>query len=420
MRVQNRVPSCRVPGVSRGGRRPLSMLGVPGLIALAGVGLLVPFAVATAARLAFVTSASGPGILGQWSSAGGNAGLAAGDAICVALATAANLPEPQTFVAWLSDSNDDAYCRVHGFSGKKSAQCGQQSLPAGAGPWQRTDGIPFMGALASDSTVTPVYTPLARDEQRQVVLNDRLFTGTLADGTANGRRCGDWLVNDSVDIGRTSATYPGWTQSTGYSFCGLGGRLACLQKGSGNPLPVPASAHKQAFITSISLTGNIGAVAQAGGNAGVAAGDAICRNLAQAANLADAASFKVYLGDGNTHPADRFQYGGPWQRLDGVKFADSFTQIRSGYVHAPLNVTETGAYALSQNQYAWTGIDTNGSVGSQTCTQWSQSSSTGWASRLDAAGPAWPVAYQTPINCQGTNRLYCLSDSDVLFHADME
>lgn len=151
----------------------------------------------------------------------------------------------------------------------------------------------------------------------------------------------------------------------------------------------------------------------------MAAGDAICRNLAQAANLMDAASYKVYLADG-AHPADRFQYGGPWQRLDGVRFADNFIQVRSGYASAPLNVTETGTYVLNSSMYAWTGINIDGQVAAQTCRHWTQPLAAAWASRLDAVGPTWPPAYMEPVQCTGLNKLYCLFDSDLLFHAGME
>lgn len=382
---------------------------------LLSAGMLAPLSPSGAAKLAFVTSTSGVGILGQWPDAGGATGLAAGDAICVARATAANLPEPQSFVAWLSDSSDDAYCRVHGFSGKKSAQCGQQSLPTGAGPWQRTDGAPFMGALTSAAPAAAVYVPLARDEFGQAAGSAAVFTGTYADGDVSELTCGNWLANSEADIGVTNYTYPGWSQYLGYMLCDFPARLACLQKGPGDPLPTLPRAHKLAFLTSLSLGGNLGAASQAGGSTGVAAGDAICRNLAQTANLPDAASYKAYLTDGTTHPADRFQHDGPWQRPDGAKFADSFAQIRSGFVHAPLNITETGAYASNQSQLVWTGMDTSGRVGTLTCNTWSTTSATAWISKLDAVGPSWPPALAQPASCLGLNRLYCLSDSDQLF-----
>ncbi|MCQ4163418.1 hypothetical protein [Tahibacter harae] len=112
-----------------------------------------------------------------------------------------------------------------------------------------------------------------------------------------------------------------------------------------------------------------------------------------------------------THPRSE----GPWQRLDGAKFADSFAQIRSDFVHALLNVTETGTRALSQSQYVWTSMNTSGSVTAATCNTWSQTGAYAWASRLDAVGPTWPPAYQTTIICEGTNPLYCPSDSARVF-----
>ncbi|HEX7318727.1 MAG TPA: hypothetical protein VF399_00005, partial [bacterium] len=48
---------------------------------------------------------------------------------------------------------DDAYCRVHNLTGKKSANCGQPALPASAGPWVRMDGFPFGGPI--DNILSP-------------------------------------------------------------------------------------------------------------------------------------------------------------------------------------------------------------------------------------------------------------------------
>jgi len=61
------------------------------LVAATAFTLLVAPAVAVKRR-AFVTSASGTGNLNSWPDAGGLFGLAAGDAICRAQATAAGLP----------------------------------------------------------------------------------------------------------------------------------------------------------------------------------------------------------------------------------------------------------------------------------------------------------------------------------------
>jgi hypothetical protein len=397
-----------------------SLQRVP-VAAVLWVSLFAPLAATGASRLAFVTSTGGTGIFGQWSGAGGNTGLAAGDAICVARATAADLPDPQSFVAWLSDSNNDAYCRVHGLSGKKSANCGQTVLPTGAGPWRRTDGVPFLGALTGGSPMATVYSPLARDEFTNTLTDAMLFTGTLADGTASARLCGDWVVPSStVNFGDTNSTDPEWTNIAGYAFCDgfAPGHLACMQKGAGDPLRTPTQTHKQAFLTSLNFNGNLGNSAQAGGNTGLAAGDAICRNLAHASNLQEADSYKVYLAE-DTPPSTRFQYDGPWERLDGLTFADSFAQINSGYVRVPLNMMESGAYAQGGNRHAWSGFNTSG-VSAQNCTHWTLVTSGAWISSLDTVGPHWPMAVGLPTECTAGMALFCLSDSDLLFRYGME
>src|SRR5688572_20449691 len=63
-------------------------------------------------RRAFVTSVSGTGDLGSWPEAGSATGLAAGNAICRARATAAGLPNANTYRAWLSTASTDAYCHL--------------------------------------------------------------------------------------------------------------------------------------------------------------------------------------------------------------------------------------------------------------------------------------------------------------------
>ena len=72
-------------------------------------------------KVAFVTSVTGTADLGSWPEAGSAVGASAGDEICRTLATDAGLQNADTFIAWLSTSTDDAYCRLHGFTGKKSA-----------------------------------------------------------------------------------------------------------------------------------------------------------------------------------------------------------------------------------------------------------------------------------------------------------
>jgi len=303
---------------------------------------------------------------------------------------------------------------VHGLPGKKSNNCGQASLPTGAGPWQRTDGVPFMGAATAGSPMAPVYATLDHDEFKPPVGNLRHFTGTNADGGATSRNCGNWQASTDAHFGDTISTYPAWSQvPLAYTVCAAANRpIACLQAGAGTALPTLPHPRKQAFVTSLMVTGNLGSAAQAGGNTGVAAGDAICRSLAQTAHLRDAQSYKVYLSDG-TDPATRFQNDGPWDRLDGVAFADSFAQIHDGIPLSPLNLTETGVYSAT-TQYVWSGVGANGAFGLN-CSAWADTAGTGFAGVTNISGPHWPVPPNFAVGCNVARPLFCLADSDAIF-----
>lgn len=82
-------------------------------------------------KIAFVTSAHGSADLGSWPGADPDTtGLIAADSICANLAADAGLSNASSFVAFLSDSIDDAYFRINNFSGKKDESCVQGALPA--------------------------------------------------------------------------------------------------------------------------------------------------------------------------------------------------------------------------------------------------------------------------------------------------
>jgi hypothetical protein len=189
-------------------------------------GLLIPLSTASVIsasgeRVVFVTSVTGTGELGSWPDAGLAIGTTAGDTICQARAAAAGLANPSNFVAWLSDSSDDAYCRLHKLSGTKSTNCGQSTLPVGAGPWLHTNGMPFGDEI--DNLLQPngvVYTALQVNEFGSAVPSFAgFFTATQADGTLNTSRttCGDWASSASQEVttGAEPKTTHSWTNSGG-------------------------------------------------------------------------------------------------------------------------------------------------------------------------------------------------------------
>jgi hypothetical protein len=371
--------------------------------------------------VAFTTSTAGNGNLSSWGNdAGGKTGLAAGDAICQARAAAGQLVG--AFTAWLSDSHDDAYCRIHGLTGKKSAQCGQATLPTWAGPWIRMDGFPFgetIGQIVDSAWYAPsstkVYSAPRFDEFGNLCTpGTGSFTGTFIDGAVRNA-CSDWTSSSSSTYGTfndTHSTTQLWTIIANGMYCSSAGSLLCLQSGAGPALPSFASAGKKAFVTSVTGAGNLSAWADAGGHTGLAAGDAICQKLAQNAGFANYASFKAWLSDGTTSAKDRITSDGPWVRPDGVRVASSKSELLAGSVFSSVNRTElgTGATYLGYGYQAWTGTDGNGSATANNCTGWTSnlSAASGRIGDVPSSDSHWTTWLDT--TCDSLKSLYCFED----------
>ncbi len=357
----------------------------------------------------FVTSVSGSGDLGSWADAAGKTGLAAGDAICQARAQAAGLTG--TFVAWLSDDNDDAYCRVHGLLGKKSNNCNQTTLPATAGPWVRTDGFPFSDTIDNLTSTGQVFVPLRVDEYGSKTTMP-FFTGTREDGTLNiAGPCSNWTLNSNthVSTGLPFYTTHGWTGgSIVVSLCSQTRALLCFQTGQGPGLHDFSSPGKKVFVTSVLGTGDLGSWTDAAGKTGLAAGDAICQARAQAAGLTG--TFVAWLSDDNTNAIDRLTSDGPWVRLDGVIVARSKADLTDGEIFTSINLTETGQYF--GNQAAWTGTSSDGTKDiTHNCNNWTSSTSIDTAAIggvISASGEWSSESYY--INCDFSGHLYCFEN----------
>jgi hypothetical protein len=360
----------------------------------------------------FATSVSGNGNLSGWPDAGGNTGLAAADAICQSRATAAGLTG--TFKAWLSDSNNDAYCRVHNLGGKKSANCGQGSLPVAAGPWVRIDGFPFSEAI-DQLLAGKVYTPVRYDEFGNLIPSNFpgnfYFTNTYIDGTVDpsySTSCSNWTSNSSQYVGgaTTDLTTIMWTEY--YSVvCSLTGRLLCMQTGTWPSLPNLASTGKKAFVTSGPVSGDLGYYS-GGGYTGLAAGDAICRARAAAAGLANAANFKAWLSSSTVNAKDRITSNGPWVRLDGIKIADNKADLTDGSLFTSINLNENGGYF--GNYGVWTGTESSGMKSASTCNDWTSSSApvSGRTGTAANAGDGWTGS--STATCGSGFHLYCFED----------
>jgi len=370
--------------------------------------------------ISFVTSSSGNANLSSWPdavSAGSATGLAAGDAICQARANAANLTG--TFKAWLSSggtNTTDAYCRIHGMTGTKADNCGQAVLPAFAGPWIRTDGIPFAPTIDKLVATTHVYSPLLYDEFGNRTFGSFIFTNTLSDGTNDDSKsaCEGWtdgstaLANELSGLSYFAIAM--WT--SGYSLnCTDTANIYCMQTGAGQPLANFPATGKIAFVTSVTGSANLGSwpdAVSAGSVTGIAAGDAICKARASAAGLLNPTHFKVWLSDSSTDAITRLTSNGPWIRKDGVKIADSKADLVNDHILAQLHVTETGLYAQA---VAWTGTYDDGTKDTaNVCLDWTDNTTANFGAGGGSWAGNWAWTHYSLAQCSYPQRLYCFED----------
>lgn len=350
-------------------------------------------------------------------------GLAAGDAICRSRAGAAGLDNAQNFVALLSDSTDDAYCRLHGVSGTVLFSCGQRTLPNKTGPWVNTRGENLAESLSA--MVSPTYwtyRPIRYDEFGNAV-NSRYFTATSFRATLNGFgvTCGDWTErsNAIVSAGGTNAT-AGGIFGVGGSECSTELPIACFEVGPGPSLEPESPQGSLVFLTDAQGNGNLGGWPGASGATGIDAADAICRASATAAKLPLPDDFIAWISDDTFDAADRFEYQGPWYRTDGVLVAQDFAELTGGNLKAPMNLTESGVYVNGRS--AWTGSWPSGLALPENCRNWTSGSTddsgrSGISSFTDAFSNYFQ--YQCDRDQLG---LYCLHNVDIdpIFVADFE
>ena len=351
----------------------------------------------------FFTSVAGTGDLGSWSDASGLSGLAAGDAICQARANAGGFSGK--FVAWLSDEHDDAYCRIQGLSGKKAENCGQEAPPQLVGPWVRMDGFPFAPEISAMLDEGEVYSPPIYDEFMnnsspfEESGNVYLWTGTSQRGEVRPDTCNNWTSNSeevSATQGRGDSAGYSWTRNIKYQCSDSSAHLLCFESKRGAPLPTFEEQGKVVFRTSVRGSGDLSGWPDAEGQAGRAAGDAICRNRAEAGGLPNADSYKAWLSESTTAAINHIVGEGPWVRPDGVLFARTKDVLLSEGSLTSVSVDEFGHYftedvSTFDEVSAWTGTDSAGYGTASYCGDWLSPSTEkkGSAANFTFAGLDW-------------------------------
>ncbi len=376
-------------------------------------------------RRVFITSSQGTANLSTWTDAGGKLGVLAGDTICQAKADSAALNG--TFRAWLSDDNNDAYCRIAGLSGKKGSEtCNTDGFNSGV--YVRTDELPFAWSL-KELVDGKLLSAIQLDERAKNYSERELsvWTATDQDGTlnesANGSdsSCNNWTSDDSNVFsvsGRGNETIYRWTSSTSTRCDEERASLYCFQVSPGNPpaspdnpvLPEYKIKHaKKVFFTSSSGTGDLSGWEQAGGQSGVLAGKQICETLARKANFKNADKFFPWLSDSTAAAVDRLQGEGPWARPDGMVIAMTKEGLLDGSILTSITQTEQEVYDSGE---AWTGSSPSGNCkdcASMTCNNWSSASpdQSGMFGLIHATNSKWTDRGGGAEDCSKVRHLYC-------------
>jgi hypothetical protein len=399
-----------------------------GLAALA-VALLVGGADAASAvkRRAFVTSISGTANISSWPGATGATTLERADSICRTLAANADTPLPNanSYRAWISTTSTDAWCHVQGLGGKKATGC-VGGPPTGGGPWYLSNGATSWSGTLDELTGPEaiLYRPLSRDESFDDLPTDpdgrRVWTGTKTDGTAAAERCGDWALasGGSGRAGDSRATAGRWTESNAPDCAGPG-RLICVEPGPSEATRLAWSPAAIVFATSERGPGALSSWPEAEGATGLAAGDAICSNLAEAASLPQPDRFVAWLSTTGVDAIDRITTDGPFKRIDAFTVAGNRADLSDGSVDTSLHMTEKGDY-FDDTVSVFTGTGGDGVWTGLSCNDWfGTSPAEATAGLASYAGIVdWTDNWEAGCGTQGS--LYCISNQVVLFWESFE
>lgn len=401
--------------------------------------LLATSLVATASeaqyRRAFVTSVWGTADFSSWSDAEvGTTGLDAADSICRARAAAGGLANAQNFRAWISDSLDDAWCRVQGLTGRRDDSCnGAPSLP-GAGPWALVGSdVLWAESLAALTSEAGPMLPLDRTELATTIhTGDAIWTATDETGRGidpfEGGFCQDWTAAPADVYAAAGAAYgtrPAWTAEYA-AGCDSLRPLFCLEGAPAAARPPLATLAPAAlaFVTDAVGSADFGSWPQAAPLTGLAAADAICRSEAAARRLPHADAFVAFVSTSASSVRSRLPEDLGWVRLDGERVADSLDDLLDGALAAPISITPSGRtrpLVGSAGDAVWTGTAFDGLPAEDLdCAGWSDGTENGMAlaGRPDTVAANWTDSQ--PAFCSSELPIYCLGTVELLFWSGFE
>jgi len=190
----------------------------------------------------------------------------------------------------------------------------------------------------------------------------------------------------------------GWTGAC------MGSGASCTFTPAANaPLHLVVSHDNFAFVTSATTSnGNLG---------GLSGADAFCQTAATNAGLPPDGYQALLVTSGMTNMTSRLAAAGArgWVRVDGQPFADQTSDLTSGAVRTPLEISEKGTPV---NGGAWTGANPDGTPSGMDCSAFTSSASTGNGTiGLDyQLGGSWNAGGTESCDKAGI-QLYCFGTS---------
>lgn len=170
----------------------------------------------------FVSSAITTGNIKNFATCGDNitGNHSNADCACQKLAAAAGLANSGRFVAWLSDPQNDARCRVQGIAGNI---CSTST----GGPWYDTKGN-LVAQNVMNLTTGALSAPIQYNEAGLGPVAGNVYTGTTVLGVAGtnvapGTSCGSWTTDvggtTSATVGVATSTSTTWTDTAAAQTC---------------------------------------------------------------------------------------------------------------------------------------------------------------------------------------------------------
>ena len=219
-------------------------------------------------------------------------------------------------------------------------------------------------------------------------------------GTSCVGECGEAWTDTETGTSSTS----GGTSSTSSSTSGTGESTA-----STGDEPVCGDDTRLVFVTSAPFTGQIG---------GLVSADEACRGIAAGAGLPRASSYRAWLSDAESGPAQRFDanFTGCYKTTSGAVVAhDGFVGLTTAPLHHGIAFDEHGSFALEgENTGVWSSTGPDGQpLGGATCDGWttmSPGANGGFGDAIFSKGDGaiWTTVGET--TCQASLRLYCFED----------